>query len=322
MNWTGDLARVAVVISSVMLSCLQVRSRENTSAEFLAEGSVTYQNFVAEEQMKLRTTSFPLVVTNSQRFSIVVSNSCYLVRLTPTIGKSICYQEAAFDGHTLYYLTSFIPPEPRAERGAAKTGGNVATAWVYDQQRIVYSSFAHEMGIVWLMLASGDYFRSLTNSLAEPALTIGLFENMEFYPRPFKVPVKWLLQESFPFLPLQVSYFDDGETKTAPPFKNAKRNPPFDLGFTNLVFTVTSTQEFDGISVPSVAEVVTYIPSPFGRTELVPYTKYRATLNTFARGIPPSVFRPKLPGATVISDARVLRATARGVGPVTRWPTD
>ena len=205
-------------------------------------------------------------------------------------------------------------------------GLNVANAWIFNQQRVVHSLFAHEMGPIWLMFASGDYLRRVTNGLVEPPVTLGLFENLDYYPRPFEVPAQWTLQEAFPFLPLRVTCQDDGETKTEPPFQNAKREPPFDAGFTNIVFRVTGTRKSANAEVPCAAELDTYRPALRGKPELRPYTRYRLTLTKWSKGIPPTSFRPKLPGLSTISDTRASATGRRNSvclrTPVLRWEPD
>jgi hypothetical protein len=249
-------------------------------------------------------------------FTIAVSNSCYLLRLDPTLQGPVHYHEAGFDGQTLYFLSTL---NIGSLRNDPRLGGrpNVATAWMYDCQQVVYDHFAHQMGPVWLMLASSQYLRSVTNRLIEPPLTLGLFENDDYFPRPFTIPAQWRLQQAFPFLPLQVTCRDDGEVKTAPPFQNAKRKPPFNAGFTNIVFRATGVRDFDGVEVPSSAQLDTYRPAIAGTPQLRPYTRYRLMLNTWSKGIPQTSFIPKLPGLTTISDKR---NSARNTTTSTEWP--
>lgn len=295
-------------------------SSQTASTQFVAEGSVDYYNFWAVEVLKTHP-EFKPVVSNTMKFSVVVSNSCYLMRLEPTREIAARYHEAGFDGKTLYLLSALNLSGPQNGPGV-RGGSNVATGWVYGHQRMVYSLFAHEMGPVWLMFASGDYLRSVTNGLIEPPLTIGLFENDDYFPRPFTIPAQWTVQEAFPYLPLRVTCRDDGEVKTGPPFQDAKREPPFDAGFTNIVFRVTGTRECDGIRVPSSAELDTYRPEPHGKPELLHYTRYRLTLKKWARNMPPTCFMPSLPGPTTISDTRTAGAGSSRSMLATKWPSE
>jgi hypothetical protein len=295
-------------------------SSQTAATQFVAEGSVDYYNFWAVEALKTHP-EFKPVVSNTMRFSVVVSNSCYLMRLEPIKEGAARYHEAGFDGRTLYFLSALNRSGPQNGPGV-RGGPNVATGWVYGHQRVVYSLFAHEMGPVWLMFASGDYLRSVTNGLIEPPLTVGLFENDDYFPRPFTIPAQWTLQQAFPFLPLRVTCRDDGEAKTGPPFQNAKREPPFDAGFTNIVFRVTGTREYDGVLVPSAAELDTYRPEPRGKPELLHYTRYRLSLKKWSKGIPPTGFIPKLPGPTTISDTRTAGAGSSRSMLATKWPSE
>ena len=293
---------------------------EPAGTQFVAEGSVDYYNFGSAGDPKLQWNGFTPVVSNTMNFSVVVSNSCYLMRIVPTKESAGRYQEAGYDGETLYFLIALNRSGPQNAPGVG--GGNVANAFIYDHQRVVYSIFAHHMGPVWLMFASGDYFRSVTNGLVDPPLTFGLFENNDYYPRPFRIPAQWTLQQAFPFLPLRVTYQDDGEVKTGPPFQDVKRTPPFDAGFTNIVFRVTGTRKFDDILVPCSAELDTYRPEHRGKPELLHYTSYRLTLKKWSKGTPPTCFKPKLPGLTVFSDTRASAVGRRNAVRADQWPSE
>ncbi|HOX59035.1 MAG TPA: hypothetical protein P5205_18020 [Candidatus Paceibacterota bacterium] len=292
------------------------------SITFTGSGTVQFENLWAKDPeitAAAKEFGFKSQGSNTMFFTIAVSNSCYDLRLTPTKPDPIHYHEAAFDGHTLYFLshmnTADLQNDPRL-RGKP----NVATAWIYGHQQVVYSLFAHQMGPIWLMLASGHYLRSVTNGLIQPPLTLGLFENDDYFPRPFTIPARWTLQQAFPFLPLEVTCRDGGETKTAPPFQNAKRETPFNAGFTNIVFRVTGTREFDGIQVPSSAQLDTYRPALPGKPELRPYTRYRLTLTEWRKGFPRISFIPKLPGLTTISDTRASAGVAPKTTTSDEWP--
>lgn len=54
----------------------------------------------------------------------------------------------------------------------------MATAWIYDNQRVVYDMFAHQMGPIWLMLASSASFQAAKDGLVDPAVMLGLFETI------------------------------------------------------------------------------------------------------------------------------------------------
>ena len=298
------------------------QTRSNDGVLFQAEGCVHYYSHWAAEHLKDPGLPYTPTVSNSLNFSLTVSNSCYLLRMIPSKAGAYLYQEAAFDGQTLYFVSTLNLAEVQ---GTPPAGAklNVANAWLYGHQRVVHSVFARDMGPVWLMLASGDYFRAVTNGLVEPALTLGLFENADYYPRPFLIPARWELQEAFPYLPLRVVYLDDGETKTEPPFQNAKRDPPLEAGFTNAVFRVTATREFGGVTVPATGEVDTYnLIWVQGKQELRPYTHYLVALTKWSKGTPPTVFKPQLPGLTTINDTRASAAGRASSVLTDKWPLE
>ena len=64
------------------------------TSQFMAEGSVDYYNLLTAEDLKAGRSEFTRVVSNTMSFTVVVSNSCYLLRLVPTTEGAIQYQEA------------------------------------------------------------------------------------------------------------------------------------------------------------------------------------------------------------------------------------
>lgn len=260
---------------------------------FEAEGTLVFHNFLSSSAK----TRPPI------RFSAIVSNGCWFARITPTVTTAFEYQEAAYDGRNLYHLIRL-----NLAHGRAASTGNVATAWIYNNQKVIYDIFGHEIGAVWLMLASADSFRGSVNGLVDPAVTLGLFEIEHYHERPFKQQAKWSLQREFPGLPLEVVYLDDGEIKTSPQFTAYKRKPPFDLGFTNVVYRVTSLTNCGGFEVPWSAELDTFRPNPNGQPQLVHFTRYVIALTRWSNQSRPVEFKPRLPGLTVIRDARVFEA--------------
>lgn len=94
--------------------------------------------------------------------------------------------------------------------------------------------------------------------------------------------------------------------KSSPQFAPARRKPPFDEGFTNAVFRVTSLTNWGGAQVPWSAELDTFRPAPGDQPRLVRYTRYEIMLTKWSKNPKEVEFKPRLPGLTTISDARVF----------------
>jgi hypothetical protein len=114
------------------------------TVQFMAAGSVDYHNLLTAEDLKAGRSDFTRVVSNTMCFTVAVSNSCYLLRLVPTKEGATQYQEAGCDGKTLYYV-HLLPPLEGPKPPHIHNELNVANAWVFDRQRVVYSIFAHHM---------------------------------------------------------------------------------------------------------------------------------------------------------------------------------
>jgi hypothetical protein len=253
---------------------------------------------------------------------MTVSNQCWFVRVTPLAKDAFEYQEAAYDGRTLYHLFRTDLRDIPAAQNLPAGSYSVATATIYQNQRVVYDVFGHHIAPLWLMFASSQYFLSLTNNLAEPALLLGLFEAQDFWKNPFRIPARWKLQAEPPHLPVEVVYWDDGEIKADPPFLPRKRPPPLDKGFTNVVFRVTQTARFAGYNVPGEAEVATYKPSPGGVPPIRGFLQYRIVVHDWQPTIAATQFKPKLPGRTAISDRRLYSMVDSLTYTATNdWPT-
>ncbi len=119
---------------------------------------------------------------------------------------------------------------------------------------------------------------------------------------------------------MRITCQDDGEIRTYPPFQNARREPPFDTGSTNIVSRVTGTRKFGEAEVPCSAKLDAYRPALGGKPELKPYTRYHLTLAKWSEGSPPNRFRPKLPGLSTISDTRASTVGRPTSGWADEWP--
>lgn len=272
---------------------------------FEAEGTIEFHNY-----LRASGVSDPPL-----RFLMIVSNDCWFARLSPVQPTAFDYQEAAYDGTNLYHLVRLhLPP--------GQSSKNVATARIFNNQQVVYDLLGHPIGPLWLMLASSSTLRGSKDNRVPPVVTLGLFEIELYHQRPFLQRAYWQIQDDYPNLPLSAVYLDDGETKTSPQFAPAKRNPPFDKGFTNVTYRVLEQSDISGFRVPSLAQLDTFRPDLRGEPALIHYTKYLARVERWSTNIQSIPFLPKLPGATVISDGRVF-ATA-GVHTYLagqNWPT-
>ena len=240
-------------------------------------------------------------------FSLQVSNSLYKVRLTGFPENFIDYRESAYDGQYLYLIDSLAGSIAAAKTaGKQLAGKNTATGWIYKDQHVVRDVIGSQMGPIWLMFASGEYFKSLTNNLVEPAVVLGLYIPSLSVTRQIRPRALWHLQEDPPNFPVEVSYFDDGTIYLPPPRKPIKRLPPYENGFTNAIFKVINFTNVGGLQIPNVGVLETFHPRDglTGTGELYCASRYEISVKSVKLGLPPTVFRPEFPGVTAISDVR------------------
>lgn len=278
------------------------------AANYSVTGDVTYENFFAREQIREGYLPFQPIVTQTNQFSLVVSNDCWRMRVTASATAGAAYNEAAFDGTTLYFMQG--------------TGLEVEKGYIFDNQHVIYDITAHEMGPVWLMFGSAKFWSQATNTFVQPATILGLFEIQEFYKKPFTLRAHWSLQEDYPQLPVYVAYVDDGMVKTGPESQPYPRKPPFDKGFTNTVFQVLSFTNIAGVKLPLTGQLDTFRPEPRGlRPELLHYTQYRISLKRWSSTPEPVSFRPVLPGPTPITDYRLYETVRSYTYVAADWPS-
>jgi hypothetical protein len=233
----ASLLHAAVILGCIFELSVQIAN----GIEFEIKGTASMTGFTPEGKLD---------GTQTLNFSLQVSNSLYKVRLTGFPENFIDYRESAYDGQNLYLIDSLAGSIAAAKAAGKRVGANTATGWIYKDQHVVLDIIGSQMGPIWLMFASGEYFKSLTNNLVEPAVVLGLYVPSISVTRQIRPRASWRLQENPPYFPVEVSYFDDGMVYLPPPQKPIKRLPPYENGFTNAIFKVNNFTNVGGASNP------------------------------------------------------------------------
>jgi hypothetical protein len=225
------------------------------------------------------------------------------------------YMEACFDGTNIYFLNSIKSAVEAQQRKGADLGPNPNTALgtVYRGQ----VCNREEIAPAWLAYASGCYFKSQTNEFVEPALEEDANSAMIFGPPDhLTMRARWILTDSQPIFISHLAYLSDGSAMNRLG-KFAKRQVPYDLGFTNSCYEVESFTNVDGLSIPLVSHLKVFREktNAVASTDLALLLEYRISLTSARRHAESVISQPMLAGVTAVQDFRV----ATDVGPQVSW---
>jgi hypothetical protein len=234
------------------------------------------------------------------------------------------YVMVSCDSQDTYYLNcmeSYL--KSRKERGE-KVAENVATGNIL---RGVFPRFpfarADCAGPIWLAYASGWYFRTLTNNLVTPAACLGVpsASGTDLYPGDEVIKkAKIVRSENALGTPQRVDYLEDG----IHPLAKKPWPSPLDKGFTNTVFEIVATTNWNGLVIPLLSRMTTWYASYEGETAGALHVNHEYEVLTkrieFAERR--SDYRPMIPGLTSFADTRFstnsrLRFSYEG----TKWLT-
>ncbi len=179
-------------------------------------------------------------------------------------------------------------------------------------------------GAVWLTYASGCYFRNVTNGWVEPAVSVGVPSprGYDVYPEDFVLKMA-VVTKGYNALgvPERVDYLEEG-------FRPVDKKPypsPFDAGFTNTIFEIADTTNWNGMAFPLAARMRTYgvETSSNGVGCLRLWHDYEVRTESITLVTPRTDYRPAIPGVTAIYDDRFTRKLGNGFGYTgTNWLTE
>ena len=231
--------------------------------------------------------------SQTQAFQVSVTSNLWNIKVRSEVLPF--YRESAYDGRFVYYMHVFREP-------AHHIGKQVANSMIFADRRMPHADFSPEMNAIWLAYASSDYFKSRTSDRLEPGiswLTPGIERILQSTNRLNKA--KWELSRQKPFLPLSITYLDDGLiyswSSKVPPKKMLR---PFDNGYTNITYNVVSTTNLNNHLFPTEVIVRRYQPSKTNLNLHLEFT-VTATNTTFDPG---REILPRLQGVTGVSEWR------------------
>ncbi len=167
-------------------------------------------------------------------FTMDIGNDCsYIVRLVnPVLGNDYC--EVAYDGKNSYYLNNMSSLVHRT-----RSNGNVATAIIRTSE-VPQFFFADAAGPLWLAYASKCFFaRIKPGDLVPPAACNGIWYGNALTPDMF-VEFQSYFEKRGDGAVESVVYRHPGQNMIA----NTALPPPYNNGFTNVVFRVEKWAPF------------------------------------------------------------------------------
>jgi hypothetical protein len=222
--------------------------------QFEAEGHVTYS---------MENKTFGRSYQNIKRFIVERNNDQWKIRTVnddqgSALDSFFAFEESGYNGtnifcleqHDKQKLKALVDPKVfQSDRFASALGRVVTASAPRMEPNLIYP--------IWLAYASLPYFSSLTNGKAVSPLYVqdGLMPEMQF-------PAKWKVENSL-FIS-DIDWFCEGGYTVPGPYgkPELKKFPaPYDKGFLQAHFQVTTWTNFDDMSLPKDFTMTQYQPA-------------------------------------------------------------
>jgi hypothetical protein len=169
---------------------------------------------------------------------------------------------------------------------------------------------ANEAGTIWLEYASSAYFseHSRDERIVVPYCNYVKYFSIDPGKRLAYEQADLALSDQTPRVPIAMSYYFH------PIFPNKKEplwemstNLSNDFAFTNIIYSVLSFTNANGLSLPKDVASSMYRPYPGSLTNLTPQLceEVHLTITNIMTNVVLASFKPKLPGYTCIYEARI-----------------
>ena len=300
-----------VAAAFVVLSTSCVKSE--TGPAFRVEGVCSMQHF---------DRSGRAAEMHKANFAIDVAGLRYTMKLLVE-GEPDDYWQVACDGTNTYYLMVQETAIKRLRDAGTQTGENIAGGTVRRSLVPNFGSYT-PAGPIWLTYASAWYFSTTTDATSPGAEgqgkldlpsglgTDGGMDIQEFHVR--RMAAWSLLERSG--LPERVAYFEPGYAlrPTIPrgSYTRVQYPAPYGSGWTNTIYTVLAVTNAGGTVLPQHSALTTYAMAANGSSATTVSRKWIFDIRTerIAVFAEPLVVPPRLPGKTLVVEARFLEDPA------------
>lgn len=278
------------------------------SLVFFSQGQIAGASEPYEVTGHVRFRHFEDDRPKNYNFSVLVDGCRWRIRDTNAVVDVFDFQEVSWDGDQLYHLVSQRSQIERANKSVnhdSQKVTNVGLALV-SQTEILHDLTSHEIGPIWLMLASSCYFgKRDTGDLIEPVVCFGLGPGgpYSFWKHPFRQVAHWRLSPSLPFLPEEVCFLDDGVLRhPGRAVDLGRRATPFANGFTNAIYSVVEKTNVGSIILPSRSCLKINSVNESGQLWVL--AEYIITVDSVSIAPVLETFIPTMEGRTLVTDSR------------------
>src|SRR2546428_6992729 len=183
---------------------------------------------------------------------------------------------------------------------------------------MLYHCTAHEIGPIWLALASSSFFAANTNQDVPGAISFDAWGIVT--PSTIRTQkAERVCQTQYPGLPESVTYFNSGRRP------DGLANPePYNAGYTSAAYQVTQFKRFGRFDFPERSLLQVYFPNRNGRTntDLRLAALYEIRVDSVTVGAKEEICPPKIPGPTYLMDARFIQTAGKLGLLVKDWPSE
>jgi len=271
---------------------------------FSANLSVAHSAYEVKGQIKFHHYQDPGPKT--YLFSMVVDGCRWRILATNDNTAAFDFQEICWDERQLYQLVSLQTQVKQASKVSSESpASNVGLGFV-SADEILHDITVHEIGPLWLAFGSACYLsKTVSGGGMEPVVCYGLgaVGNHNFWKNPFKQTAYWRASASPPFLPEEILFLDDGILRhPSKPVVLGRRLPPFDRGFTNVIYRVLQRTNIGTYELPSKSSLSIYFPNADGLLGVL--AEYEISLNSAELIQAQGDFVPQFFGRTIVSEGR------------------
>jgi RNA polymerase sigma factor (sigma-70 family) len=293
MTWAkakmGIAIGVGIFLAAATTSITVKDSQKHIEATYEYEADVT-----------LEGESYPrlggVAKWDPMNFKIYVRDGKWLMHFShPWSGSK--YLEIGFDGKTMYrsgMLDENAIPKTDLSALPGLWGGSISFDSVPSggPERLSY------IPLTWLALASSHDLDEAKDHLFPPYSTDIVRA---------RLPVSVIRMNGLPRLPQTIIFFDDGFDRSEGVPK--KRNPPYDEGFTNAIYTVNTFTNIGGYSLPLTFNLKVFYPAYSG-SGIKLGGEYNGTISNISAECSLTNFIPEVMGGGRITDTRFVSADA------------
>lgn len=305
------LAVIGCAISMPVLG-KESESTQATHSYYEVEGEVTHDYFHENGEVEPR-------LSQRRQFRIRVRDDRWLLLLSGegTLKAGFEYIEAGSDGRDCYQVLRFaeklVVPNPANPRNPSPTNlveipvtnrANAAVAEI--RSGPAPTDVASLIVPVWMAYASGPYYGAAHRDRVKPAWPL---QDIEVAERDITFPALKRLSDERPHLPTWLAIFNEGIGRLPVDLgpKEFPLEPPFQNGYTNLIYEAALMTNVSGWHLPLAARVSTLCQrnGAVSSNDVYCCNLYTVTAHRMGVVTGQDFDLPKLPARTYVIDKRL-----------------